>query len=238
VVGTETVKVLIVAPNQVVRAGVRTLLEDQVRIEVAGAVSTVAEAAPAIRRDPLDVVLVDTGLGGGVANVLRARRPPVRVVALVTGEVPPVPKLRDYVTVGVDGIVSTAEDIGSALVAIRAGRAPGGWISPTLGADILRGVPVYEPPARDVRGESVTPSEHAVLKLVADGHTDREIASRLHRSERVVKYHVSNLLSKLQARNRAHVVKLAIRSGLLSIPVRMDRYGLSERHGIPCDTSD
>ena len=53
-----------------------------------------------------------------------------------------------------------------------------------------------------------------------------------------MKYHVSNLLSKLQARNRAHVVKLAIRSGLLSIPVRMDRYGLSERHGIPCDTSD
>ena len=236
VVGTETVKVLIVAPNQVVRAGVRTLLEEQV--EVAGTVGTVAEAALAIRRDPLDVVLVDTGIAGGIANVLGARSgPDVRVVALVTGEVPPVAKLREYVTIGVDGIVSTAEDLGAALVAIAAGRAPGGWISPTLGASILRVVTVYEPP-RDVRGESVTPSEHAVLKLVADGHTDREIASRLQRSERVVKYHVSNLLSKLQARNRAHVVKLAIRSGLLSIPVRMDRYGLSERHGIPCDTSD
>lgn len=220
-VGTERSTVLIVAPNQVVRAGVRTLVEDQVRIEVAGAVGSIAEAAVVIRRDRPDVVLVDTGLGGGIVNLLRTRDGAgphrVRVVALVTGEDPAVTTLRELVAAGVDGIVSTAEDIGAGLLAIRSGRAPGGWISPTLGAAILRGVPAAEPVVaiRASQVENVTPSERAVLKLVADGHTDREIACRLQRSERVVKYHVSNLLAKLQARNRAHVVKLALRSGLL-----------------------
>lgn len=217
VVGTERTKVLIVAPNQVVREGVRTLVADHVCIEVAGAVGSIAEAAVTIRRELPDVVLVDTVIGGGIVSLLttrdRASGRPVRVVALVTGEVPPVRKLREYVAVGVDGIVSTAQDIGAGLAAIGSGRAAGGWISPTLGAAILRGVPAEV--AQPIPTGTVTPSEHAVLRLVADGHTDREIASRLQRSERVVKYHVSNLLAKLQARNRAHVVKLAVRSGLL-----------------------
>ena len=218
--------VLIVAPNQVVRAGIRTLVDDQIRIEVTGAVAGYAEAAAAIRRGRPEVLLVDTTLGTGIVDLVRVRdsvgRRSVGVVALVTGEVPTVAELREYVAAGVDGIVSTAEDIGASLVAIRSGQAPGGWISPTLGADILRDIPLptatptlEEVPVLRVVQDTVTPSEHAVLRLVADGHTDREIATRLHRSERVVKFHVSNLLAKLQARNRAHVVKLALRTGLL-----------------------
>ncbi|MEV8378594.1 response regulator transcription factor [Kribbella sp. NPDC056861] len=218
--------VLIVAPNQVVRAGIRTLVDDQVRIEVAGAVAGYADAAAAIRRGRPEVLLVDTSLGNGIVDLVRVRDSvgprSVSVVALVTGEVPKVSKLREYVAAGVDGIVSTAEDIGASLVAIRTGQAPGGWISPTLGAEILRYEPptlrpalIEETPVPRVSLDQVTPSEYAVLRLVADGHTDREIATRLQRSERVVKFHVSNLLAKLQARNRAHVVKLAVRTGLL-----------------------
>lgn len=220
--GTRRVSVLIVAPNPLVRAGVRTLVDDQLQIEIAGAVAGYAEAAAAIRRGGTEVLLVDTGLGRGIVDLIRVRDSTsgrsVSVVALVTGEVPTVAELREYVAAGVDGIVSTAEDIAAILPAIRTGQAPGGWISPTLGAEILRyepPVPAEEPPVLRPARELVTPSEHEVLRLVADGHTDREIATRLHRSERVVKFHVSNLLAKLQARNRAHVVKLALRTGLL-----------------------
>jgi DNA-binding NarL/FixJ family response regulator len=208
-------RVVIVVPNPVVRAGVRTLVGDQPGIEVAGTTEAVAGVAAA---DRPDVLLVDTMLRLDILELVRRRDPALKVVALVTAEVPPVAELREYVAAGVDGIVSTAEDIGDSLLAIRSGRAPGGWISPTLGADILRrGEPSYRPAEADSsQGQgAVTPSEHLVLRLVADGHTDREIASRLQRSERVVKYHVSNLLAKLQARNRAHIVKLAVRSGLL-----------------------
>ncbi|MDX6263531.1 MAG: hypothetical protein QOH84_5219 [Kribbellaceae bacterium] len=222
--GTRRVSVLIVAPNQVVRAGIRTLVGDQ--IEVTGAVAGYAEAAAAIRRGGTEVLLVDMTLGRGLVDLARVRDSTgsrsVSVVALVTGDVPKVAELREYVAAGVDGIVSTAEDIGASLLAIRTGQAPGGWISPTLGAEILRyeppvlrPVPTDDSPVLRAAQELVTPSEHEVLRLVADGHTDREIATRLHRSERVVKFHVSNLLAKLQARNRAHVVKLALRTGLL-----------------------
>ncbi|MFI5712798.1 LuxR C-terminal-related transcriptional regulator [Kribbella sp. NPDC051620] len=218
--------VLIVAPNQVVRAGVRTLVDEQGRIEVAGAVAGYAEAAAVLRSRGPEVLLVDTTLGRGIVDLVRVRDSTgsrsVSVVALVTGDVPTVAELREYVAAGVDGIVSTAEDIGASLLAIRSGQAPGGWISPTLGADILRHEPPVLRPLPDddkpvlrAAHDLVTPSEHEVLRLVADGHTDREIATRLHRSERVVKFHVSNLLAKLQARNRAHVVKLALRTGLL-----------------------
>jgi DNA-binding NarL/FixJ family response regulator len=211
--GNWCTRVVIVVPNPVVRAGVRTLVGEQAGLEVAGTAEVVAGVAAS---DRPDVLLVDTTLRQDILELVRRRDPALKVVALVTAEVPPVAELREYVTAGVDGIVSTAEDIGDSLLAIRSGRAPGGWISPTLGADILRrGEPSYRPASPDQATRTVTPSEHLVLKLVADGHTDREIASRLQRSERVVKYHVSNLLAKLQARNRAHIVKLAVRSGLL-----------------------
>ncbi|MDX6237031.1 MAG: hypothetical protein QOG10_1846 [Kribbellaceae bacterium] len=223
-------RVVIVVPNPVVRAGVRTLVADRAGIQVVGTAVDLAAAVASIRSDPPDVVLVDTGLESGVVELVRlreaARIPPVSVVALVTAEVPPVAELRGYVSAGVDGIVSTAEDIGDSLVAIRSGRAPGGWISPTLGADILRHREAAYPKVERPAGGKVTPSEHAVLTLVADGHTDREIASRLQRSERVVKYHVSNLLTKLQARNRAHIVKLAVRSGLLPTPCSCGQGGV------------
>ncbi|TWD81515.1 DNA-binding NarL/FixJ family response regulator [Kribbella amoyensis] len=223
--------VLVVVADPVVRAGIRALVGEHARTEVAGTADSVRTAAAAIRRDHPDLVLVDSVLvdsapGGSIGELVTVcaegaavgERP--RVVALVTGEAPSLARVRGYFAAGVDGIVSTAEDIGDSLLAVRSGRAAGGWISPTLAAEILRRT---EPPPKPAVAEvavalsNVTPSEHAVLRLVADGNTDREIATRLHRSERVVKFHVSNLLAKLQARNRAHLVQLAVRSGLLPV---------------------
>ncbi|GAB3937440.1 response regulator transcription factor [Kribbella albertanoniae] len=216
-------EVLIVAPNRLVRDGVQTLVEEQDRFRVAGAVENIAAAAVGIRSGRTDVVLVDTAYHAGITRLLQGRdtASKLKVVALVTGDCPPVKRLREYFAAGLDGIVSSADDITVGLVAVRSGLAPDGWISPTIGAEILRDPPpAPEPPERLL--EAITPSEYAVLKLVADGHTDREIG-RLQRSERVVKYHVSNLLSKLHARNRAHVVKLAVRTGLLAIPCPSDQ---------------
>ena len=216
-------EVLIVAPNRLVRDGVQTLVEEQDGFRVGGAMENLAAAAPTILSGRTDVVLVDAAYHVGITRLLHLRDPanPLKVIALVTGECPPVTRLRKYFAAGLDGIVSSADDITVGLGAVCSGSAPGGWISPTVGARILHEHP--RPAAPEQLPEAITPSEYAVLKLVADGHTDREIADRLRRSERVVKYHVSNLLAKLQARNRAHVVKLAIRTGVLAFPCPSDQ---------------
>ena len=215
-------EVLIVAPNRLVRDGVQTLVEEQDRFRVSGAVENIAAARLGMSSGRTDVVLVDTAYHVGITTLLQIRSSELKVVARVTGDCPPVTRLREYFAAGLDGIVSSADDITVGLVAVRSGAAPGGWISPTIGAEILRDPPQVAEPCKKLL-EAITPSEYAVLQLVADGHTDREIAGRLQRSERVVKYHVSNLLSKLQARNRAHVVNLAVRSGLLAIACPSDQ---------------
>lgn len=221
---TTWTEVLIVAPNRLVRDGVQTLVEEQDRFRVSGAVENIAAASRGVRSGRVDVVLVDTAYHVGIIGLLQMRSgyDEPKVVALVTGDCPPVHRLREYFAAGLDGIVSSADDLTVGLVAVRSGAAPGGWISPTIGAEILRDPPQAAEPSIKLL-EAITPSEYAVLKLVADGHTDREIAGRLQRSERVVKYHVSNLLSKLQARNRAHVVNLAVRSGLLGVGCSSDQ---------------
>ncbi len=63
----------------------------------------------------------------------------------------------------------------------------------------------------------MTPREHEVLELVAEGATNAEIAARLTISENTVKFHMKNILQKLHASNRAEVVAYALRSGLLPI---------------------
>lgn len=221
--GGRPVRVVIVAPNPVVRAGVATLIVREPGIQVAATVPDEGGLGSLVIRP--DVLLVDTVLGPGLVALTRsrseARIPKVPIVALVTGEMPAVEDLRAYAQAEVDAIVSTADDIATGILAVCSGRADGGWVSPSLGAAVLRAGDtenvrrVPQPALRRAICGQVTASEQAVLLLVADGFTDREIATRLRRSERVVKYHVSNLLTKFQAKNRAHAVNLAVRAGLL-----------------------
>ncbi|MFC0629207.1 helix-turn-helix transcriptional regulator [Kribbella deserti] len=227
--GGRPVRVVIVAPNPVIRAGVATLIGREPALQIAATVADESGLGSLVVRP--DVLLVDTVLREGVVALAlgraEARIPKVPIVALVTGEVPAVADLRAYALAEVDAIVSTTDDIGTAVLAVCSGGADGGWVSPALGAALLRDGNWLATPAkavdhgphpsarRPVCGQ-VTASERAVLLLVADGYTDREIAGRLRRSERVVKYHVSNLLTKFQAKNRAHAVYLAIRTGLLA----------------------
>lgn len=216
--GGRPVRVVIIAPNPVIRASVATLIGREPGIQVAATVADESGLGALVVRP--DVLLVDTALREELVALARgrddARIPQVPIVALVTAEVPAVEDLRAYARAEVDAIVSTADDIATGVRAVCSGRADGGWVSPSLGAALLResGWSLQPSPRQSGCGD-VTASEKAVLLLVADGYTDREIAGRLRRSERVVKYHVSNLLTKFQAKNRAHAVTLAIRAGLL-----------------------
>lgn len=108
--------------------------------------------------------------------------------------------------------------------ALHESRHTSGWVSPSLGAHMLHHgsspVPLVDTapgrrPPRRPGFPKLTASERSVLGLIAVGYTDRKIASKTGRNERTIKYHVSNMLAKFQAQNRAHLVNLAIQTGQL-----------------------
>ena len=96
-------------------------------------------------------------------------------------------------------------------------------LTPVLAGKILRDYSRRTPPSSQQGTEDLTPREHQVLELVAEGATNAEIAARLTVSENTIKFHMKNILQKLHASNRAEVVAYALRSGL--IPISSDQSG-------------
>lgn len=181
-----TTRVLIDIDNAVLRVGIEAVLRDHEHLVMA-------------LTGDADVVLRQQ-LGRAAA--------PARTVLLA----PPAPAddlLCAAAAAGVGAIVAADEPIAGLVEAIRSVHAGHGWTSSDIGGRLLelcRRQPV-PPPARG----DLTPREEQVLARIADGESNQEIAVRLVVTVRTVKHHVSNLLMKLGARDRAHAVALAYR---------------------------
>lgn len=215
-------RVLIAAEQEVLRAGIAALIRLQPGFAVAETRldPTALVAASQSRRH--DVLLVQVTPAACLSGLLHARSsgmvPRIAVVALLTEHLAHTDVLRSLVQQGVNGIV-TADDKGPQLCdAMQAVRHGHHWLSPTVGGHLLEALvrPGTDRP-RHHGGTSLSPPEHSVLALVAEGLTVCQIARRLHRSESAVKYHLSNMSARYQASNRAHLVYLAIRAGLLQV---------------------
>ena len=226
--GADRVHVLIAAGNEVLRAGIATLIG----LRPGFAVSEVSLGPDAlieeVRARRPDVLLVDTAVAAGLPDFLGARgrgaAAGMAMVALATDDPPDMTILRDLMRRGIDGIVTAndqAPQLSSAMHAVRRGQR---WLSPAIGGHLLDAL--AEPwPGPQAAGSgpaeaSLTQREREVLTLVAEGLTVSQIARHLHRSESAVKYHLSNLSARYQAKNRAHLVYLAIRSGELPLGCR------------------
>ncbi|WP_028926740.1 response regulator [Pseudonocardia acaciae] len=204
---TRVIRVLLVDDHELVRVGLRTFLELQADMAVVGeagsgerALALVASAAP-------DIVLLDLVLPGmsglDTARALRAAHPDVKIVVLTSfsGQDQVLPVVR----AGVDGYL--LKDVGprelaDALRAVHAGGSP---LHPTVAATVMRSVTTDDP---------LTPREREVLRLIARGLSNRQIARELVLSEKTVKTHVSAVLAKLGVADRTQAALLAIRDGL------------------------
>ncbi|WP_433271926.1 helix-turn-helix transcriptional regulator [Actinosynnema sp. CS-041913] len=218
------VRILVVVRNPVLGAGVAAVLGKRGNVETMVFPDGARVTAEGIGAESPDVVIVDVGRKRDLRELLRMRAERVisgvAVVAVLVDDRSTFEEMSDLLQSGVDGIVS-AEDRPAHLVdVVEVVRGGARWISPALGVRLLDHlaerclVHVRDSGAVDV---PLTPSERTVLRMVADGHTDRQIAGRLQRSERTVKYHLGNLLAKFQASNRAHLVNLSIRAGALPV---------------------
>lgn len=227
---TGPIRVVLVDDQQLVRVGFRRILETEPDIEVVGDAADGAEALEVVRwRDP-DVVLMDVqmpvmdGLEAtrrlldptvGPADAVAARTPP-KVIILTTFE------LDEYVfealRAGASGFLlknAPPEDLVAAIHAVMAG---GGLLSPEVTARVMAAFAHRRAGDREARRlASLTDREREVLVLIGRGLSNAEIADRLVVGEATVKTHVSNILAKLDLRDRIGAVIVAYESGLIEV---------------------
>lgn len=208
------IKVLLVDDHQVVRRGLRTFLEIQEDIEIVGEASNGAEGVARTEELRPDVVLMDIKMPGtdGIEALRRLSEldnpAKVLIVTSFTEQRTVVPALR----AGASGYVYKDVDPDALAGAIRSVHAGHVLLQPEVAGALL---------AQDDadgngtgRGSTLTEREREVLGLIADGRSNREIARALVLSEKTVKTHVSNILTKLQINNRIQAAVYATRRGL------------------------
>ncbi|UUU23641.1 response regulator [Streptomyces sp. DSM 40750] len=210
------VRVLVVDDQRLIRDGIASLLSIRPGIEVVGtAVNGRDAVAKTLELGP-DVVLMDVRMpetdGVEAVAVLRDRAPECRVVMLTTFDD------EEYVVqalrAGAHGYLLKdlpAEELAHAVRLAHAGVTQ-------LDSSVTRHLTAFLPrsgPAAEAPAVALSPRETDILRLVAHGHTNREIAARLYLSEGTVKNHVSRILNRLALRDRTQAALRARDLGLL-----------------------
>ena len=211
------IQILIADDHGVVRAGLRALLSAEADLEVIGEAAT-GEAAVrlAVRRQP-DVVLTDIGMPGmdgiEVARTLAEQAPEVRVLLLTVHE--DAALLREALKAGAAGYVIKRAVESELINAIRAAAKGDLYVHPSLTRSLIEEKEVPAPANNGALGR-LTPRETEVLRLIAEGYTNTQIADLLFLSPRTIETHRANIRSKLHLDSRAELVRFAVRHGLLS----------------------
>jgi DNA-binding NarL/FixJ family response regulator len=207
-------RILVADDHGIVRAGIRLLLERQSGMEVvAEAADGVDAVAQALSSKP-DLCILDVGMprltGLQAAREIRAQLPEVRVLMLSMHD--DEHYLFDALKAGASGYVLKREADQDLVGAVRAVGRGEAFLTNAAERSIIR-----RWMADGAEGPVIplTPREEEVVKLIAEAHTNAQIASVLHLSEKTVESHRANVLRKLGMRDRVELVRYAIRRGLV-----------------------
>jgi DNA-binding NarL/FixJ family response regulator len=212
-----TIRVLLADDQELVRAGFRMILETQADIEVVGEAGDGVEAVAATRRLGPDVVLMDIRMpnldGLQATKQVTATGSRSRVLILTTFD------LDEYVyqalAAGASGFLLKNAPPEQLIDAVRVVAAGDALLSPAITRRVIEQFTWLPPPGGTDVLAGLTDREREVLKLVARGMSNAEIAAQLFVSDATVKSHVAHLLAKLQLRDRVQAVVLAYESGLI-----------------------
>jgi DNA-binding NarL/FixJ family response regulator len=208
------IRVVLVDDQTLVRQGIRSLLELTPDIRVIAEAADGDEALRVIPESDAQVVLLDVRMprrtGLEVLRDLAGRMPPA--ILLTTFDEDAV--VLEAVRLGARGFLLKDVTLEQLAEAVRTVAAGGSMILPAVSARVLRGL-AASPPAFDssIRPDPPTPREAEVLRLMAGGYSNAEIARASGTAEGTVKNHVSSILSKLGVRDRTRAVLKAIELG-------------------------
>ena len=212
----DVVRLVIVDDHAIIRQGLRTMLEREHDLLVVAEAATPAEARAAVREHRPDVVLLDLKLGDdddaglSVCRQLKADDPGVRCLVLTTflNERLVVAAIRS----GAQGYVLKDVDADALVRSIRAVQAGESAFDSHAAAVVVRSMSGEQPEDSAV---AFTARESEVVRLLANGQSNKQIGQSLYISETTVKFHVHNVMEKLGVKRRAEVVYRSGQLGLL-----------------------
>lgn len=218
---TKPIQVILAEDHTIVRAGLRALLEQSERIEVIGEAKDGKEAfnlAASLRPNVVVMDITMPNLNGIEATRrIKDEHPEIKVVMLTVhaNEAYIYQALR----AGAEGYLvkqTAPEDLVSAVEAAAQGEA---FLSPLISKNVMENYRHHSGINNDVdRLDSLTKREREVLQLIAEGKTTRQIAKQLFVSQKTIRNHRANMMSKLDIHNTASLTLYALRKGIISLP--------------------
>ena len=205
------IRILIVDDHPVVREGLTAVLEGVPDIRVVGTADSAEEALTAMKTARPDIVLLDLELPGmsGIDAISRliAGSDHVRVIVLTAYDTEE--RVLGAIKAGAGGYLLKGAAAAEIVHAIRAVREGGSYLTPRVATRVMAQL--------SGRGRSsiLTEREREVLRLIAQGQSNKQIGRQLSITERTVKFHVTSIFNKLGTDNRAQAIAVAARRGLL-----------------------
>jgi DNA-binding NarL/FixJ family response regulator len=211
------IRVLIADDHTMLRQGLRLLLEEESDVIVVGEARDGADALAMTHQFTPDVLLLDVAMPGlsglEVARQLHDAKSPTRVIvvsaAVARAEVPRILKL------GVRGIVAKESAIDLLLKAVRAVHAGEYWVGREVVGDLVQAMGRRESRAGGKRPFGLTPRELEIVRLVAAGMSNKDVAERCSLREDTVKHHLSSIFDKTGVSTRLELALFALHNSLV-----------------------
>jgi two-component system response regulator NreC len=209
------IRVVLVDDHAVVRSGLRLLLAAEDDVEVVGEAGNARDAVFEVRAQQPDVVLLDVVMPGesGIEALpkLLHEAPAAKVLVLSMQDDPSY--VREAFAAGASGYVLKEAADAEVVAAVREIAGGGSYVHPQLAA---RMIAADAKERADAAADPLTEREHEVLRLLALGHTNQEIAQLLYVSVRTAETHRAHVMRKLGLGSRAELVRYALAHGLLA----------------------
>jgi two-component system response regulator NreC len=214
----DKIKILVVDDHAIMRDGIRALLGLHDDIVVVGEASDGREAVEKAQELRPDVVIMDIAMPGmdGLEATRRIRKKHPGMKVLVLTQHDNKEYILSVVKAGASGYVPKRA-LGSELIsAIRAVQQGGSFLYPSAATAIIEDY-LQQARAEGDDYDQLTAREREILKLIAEGHTSRQIADMLFLSLKTVQGHRLKIMEKLNLHNRTDLIKFAMRKGLVSL---------------------
>ncbi|TMQ11472.1 MAG: response regulator transcription factor [Deltaproteobacteria bacterium] len=206
-------RVLLAEDHTLVRAGLRALLDNMANVEVVGEAEHGGEALKLVAQLRPEVVVMDLSMPilNGIEATRRVVKLKPRPRVLVLSMHDDAEYVRQALGAGASGYLlksAAVSELELALAAVIRGEV---WISPAIARSVVDEIARREPAHRD----ALTPRQREILQLVAEGHTTKQIAKRLHIGMKTVDAHRAQIMERLDIHNIAGLVRYAIRMGVI-----------------------